>query len=162
MILQICRSVFICPVPTSRAFDEAVRAIETHNLTSVEYLGMRTAEEAARIDPMRSKFLCAMAEGGLFEANKGECTIPLQLKFTRGEDIRVSSACLVDFRGQMWLEVTNGGGGADTTEFLQSNFPACGWIGTEGKPDGFMDAPMIADTDSSLKDLKVKHSAKLN
>ena len=41
--------------------------------------------------------------------------------------------------------MVNGGGGACTTVWLKTNHPGLGWIGTEGKPAGFMEAPMATN-----------------
>ena len=156
-------SVFVCPVPTAQAFEEAARAIVTHNTTPAVRLGRRTDEEYARIDPKRAAMAKALRDtlrqrapdlaltGGIADG---------QDKFTRGEDIDTSRACLVEFRGQMWLEVTNGGGGACTTEFLQERFPECGWHGTDGKPNGFMDAPMLGPH-ASMRELKALHASRI-
>ena len=158
-------SVFVCPVPTAQAFEEAARAIVTHNTTPAVRLGRRTDEEYARIDPKRAAVNKAMREALQQRAPDadGEPPAPFadgQDKFTRGEDIDTSRACLVQFRGQMWLEVTNGGGGACTTEFLQERFPECGWHGTDGKPNGFMDAPMLGPH-GSLRDMKALHASRI-
>ena len=44
--------------------------------------------------------------------------------------------------------MVNRGGGACTSNWLKTNHPACGWIGTEGKPPGFKEAPTVFDADN--------------
>lgn len=138
------KSVFICRVPTKRALDDAIRAIVTHNVAEVVELGQYSDEEFARLDPMRARFFSKM------NAQLGQ-TDPLvsnicgaKTRYTRGDKIGMEG-CLVKYKGELWLEVLNFGGGASTTEWLKSNFPDCGWIGSEGKPSRFMEAPMASD-----------------
>jgi hypothetical protein len=43
----------------------------------------------------------------------------------------------------MWVDVSNGGGGADMWDYLERNHPEAGWIHTDCL-DGFMEEPVIA------------------
>ena len=63
-------------------------------------------------------------------------------KRTRGEDISLGG-CFVRFNNKLWLEVTNGGGGANSTVWIRTHASHVAWIGTEGNPDGFYEAPMV-------------------
>jgi hypothetical protein len=67
--------------------------------------------------------------------------------YDRGEAI-YPGGVFVKFNGSLWLEVANSGGGSLTTDWLQTNYPAMGWIGSEGKPNGFYDAPAVAQAAS--------------
>ena len=137
-------SVFICPVPNADALKAAIEAVLCHNASDMHSLGVNyTDEEFAVLDPKRHASITALNEqigagaaAGWFPGCKE--------KWTRGEDIK-DTGCIVRYRGEEWLEVTNGGGGACTTRWLKSNYPAMGWIGTEGKPNGFMEATVARD-----------------
>jgi len=133
------KSTFICRVDNAEQFTKAVRSIVAHNISPMENTGsVYTDEEFKRIDPMRFAFAKRMKEHLGPDVVTG-----CQQRWTRGEDIRVHDGfTLVSFEGHLWLEVSNGGGGACSTLFLQNAFAEVGWIGTEGKPDGFYEAPV--------------------
>ena len=54
------KSVFICPVPTPRALDDAIRAVVEHNVTESKKLGVYSDEEFAALDPRRSQVFAAI------------------------------------------------------------------------------------------------------
>ena len=117
-----------------------------HNTTEPTKLGgCYTMDEFAILDPMRHKVDAAL----LRQEFGAKLILGCMEKWTRGEDIR-AGGCFVRFKGELWLEVTNGGGGANTTVWLKEHAPDVGWVGSEGKPDGFYEAPMVAQT----KDLR--------
>ena len=138
------KSVFICPVPTPRALDDAIRAIVEHNVTESKKLGVYSDEEFAALDPRRSQLFAAMqAQLDQTDSNV-ETVCYAKDRRTRGGDIELKG-CLVKYEDELWLEVINRCGGACTTAWLKANCPGLGWIGTEGKPAGFMEAPMVSD-----------------
>ena len=138
------KSVFICPVPTSRALEDAIRAIVEHNVTESKKLGVYSDEEFATLDPRRSQFFAAM-QAQLDQTDSNVETICYAKdRRTRGGDIDMMG-CIVKFRDTLWLEGINRCGGACTTAWLKTNHPNLGWIGTEGKPANFMEAPMVTD-----------------
>ena len=118
----------------------AFAAVLRHNNSKMESLGYNySLEEFEKLDPMRAKVFATIYTPGLH--------IGAMEAWTRGEDIDTGEAFLVRYNGHVWLEVSNGGGGACTTAYLQNKFPDLGWVGTEGKPDGFMNSPVIKKAD---------------
>jgi len=129
-------TTFICPIPTKASLTHALRSIVVHNTTTpIKTGGLYTMEEFAILDPMRHR-VCEFLSTLDTPVNWG-----CMEKWNRGEDID-NGFCFVRFQGQLWLEVANRGGGANTTEWLKKNAPEIGWIGSGGKPDGFIEAPM--------------------
>ena len=130
------RSVFICKVPDRATMKKATEAVLRHNSSEMKPLGrFYTVAEFEELDPMRAEVVRGLQSGGT------ELGLGCMEAWTRGEDIH-TEACLVRFRDSDWLEVVNSGGGACTTKWLKDNYPELGWIGTEGKPVGFKQAPM--------------------
>lgn len=141
-------SCFIAPIADTDALTNAIRSCVAHNLAPMTPLGgVYTDEEFAALDPRRTAFLRSMKDlmpGVPMEAGCRE-------KWTRGEDLQPGGS-FVEFRDTLWLEVANGGGGACTTRWLKEHAPDVGWIGTEGKPDGFKEAPSVGQA-HSLREL---------
>lgn len=134
------RSIFVCPVETRAALSVAIEAVMRHNAAEMKPTGGRYSDdEFAALDPMRHATITALAQQ--MQAPGLSCEHGCMERWTRGEDIELTG-CLVKFQGVDWLEVGNRGGGACSTTWLKANFPQCGWIGTEGKPGGFMEAPV--------------------
>jgi len=132
-------TTFICPVPTKASLAAALRSVVEHNVTCAKLGGTYTTEEFAALDPLRHKVV------ETFRQEHGDdFVVGCMEKWTRGEDIRQGGS-FVRFRDQLWLEVANGGGGANTTTWLKENASEVGWIGSEGKPDGFYEAPMVRE-----------------
>ena len=105
--------------------------------------GSYTDEEFAVLDPMRHAVniqLKDLVPGQV-------ATLGCAEKWTRGEDL-AAGGCFVKFRGALWLEVTNGGGGACSTRWLKEHAPSVGWIGTEGKPNGFREASSVGQAET--------------
>ena len=146
------RSLFICVVNTKEQFKEAMRCIFTHNTTPmVETSEKYTDEELRILDPMRFDMLTKLqAEHGALPVTS------FRDKWNRGEKI-VDGGVFVRFRGDLWLEVKNHGGGICTTLFLKAHAPNLNWIGTEGKPQGFIEAPMVGSA-SSFQELCALHA----
>jgi len=138
------KSVFICPVPTPRALEDAIRAIVEHNVTESKKLGVYSDEEFRVLDPKRFHLFAEMKRQLDEKAPNLTPRYGCKERWTRGESIPLQG-CIVKFRDELWLEVINGGGGACTTAWLKAKNPGLGWIGTEGKPAGFMEAPMVTD-----------------
>lgn len=78
--------------------------------------------------------------------------------YNRGEDID-EAGVLVRHDGEMWLEVWNDGGGEETTDWLFENYPRIGWMGTQGKPEGFYHSPSVSPylRFDELEEFYVKH-----
>ena len=132
------KTVFVCPVSTKEALMAALRKVIEHNTTEPRNLGgSYTMEEFRALDPPRAKLAEELRAHPNFEAVDVFC----MQKWNRGEDI--VSGLLVRHGGVPWLEVLNGGGGANTTMWLRENAPGQGWHGTEGKPPGFFDSPAL-------------------
>ena len=123
---------------------QVVECVASHNATESKPLGESwTAAEYAVLDPMRAAVFSALSESGMgVSATMGPLT-----KYTRGEDIQ-PDGCFVKFEGAIWAEFINYGAGSSTTCWLKNHFPNLGWIGTEGKPRGFIEAPAIGDFDN--------------
>ena len=138
-------SCFICAVPTRDALARAMRAVLAHNAAPAHKEGDEyTEEEFAVLDPKRA---AAVAELKPFWPT-GQLHAGCMERWTRGEDIRMDKICLVRFRGALWLEAVNGGGGACSTRWLKSNAPGLEWIGTECKPPGWFEAPCVCQAES--------------
>ena len=152
------KSVFICRVDSTDAIKAAIKGVLQHNASAMVSLGHDyTDEEFARRDPLRHKSMLAIKA----TLSKQNATLPsilfgCQQAMTRGENIDMARACIVKYKRAFWLEVTNGGGGMCTTKWLQENSSECGWIGTEGKPIGWLDAPVVKH--DSLLGLLKDHS----
>tara|TARA_Y100000389_G_scaffold66272_1_gene62371 strand:+ start:1047 stop:1526 length:480 start_codon:yes stop_codon:yes gene_type:complete len=134
-------TTFICKIDSVEDFSKAVKAVISHNVSPMEWDGTSyyTDEEFEKLDPRRYKWLKTIEQQlGVKGAGVNGC----QQKWTRGENIKLT--CFVRHSGKIWLECSNGGGGACSTVWLQSNFPELGWLGTNGKPDGFYESPMVA------------------
>lgn len=140
------KAVFICRVPDRAAFRTALQAIAEHNQSEMVPIGGRySREEFWALDPMRANYI-----EGLYAVAGGICD-HIQLggrrdfmeRWTRGEDISGDGA-LVRHEGELWLEVVNSDGGACTTKWLRERFPECGWIGTNEKPVGFYESPIVS------------------
>ena len=136
-------TVFACEVATKATLEKAIETILRHNTAPLNPLGYQYTDAVfAELDPARFNMI-SMVKKELskrqpdLEYTTGGC----QEAWTRGEDINTKSAVLVRFRDKLWLEVTNGAGGACTTLWLEANSDLT-WFGTRGKPAGFIDAPV--------------------
>ena len=151
------RTCFIAPIASEDDLRNAILSIVRHNTSAIEPLGYYTDAEYQALDPIRFKHYKSLVDAGLnpvcnfnivsLAGPLFEQTIPVPLKSTRGEDI-VPGGCCVYFKKKLWLEVKNFGGGCCSTTWLKTNSPQVGWIGTEGKPAGFYQAPCIGETDT--------------
>jgi hypothetical protein len=141
------RTMFTCAVPTTDTFDAAIAHICIHNnVVEMKPMGETYSdEEFAAIDPMRAR-VCEQLKDLPSNAIMG-----CKQKWTRGEDIEIGGY-VIQYRDQPWLVVRNNGGGACTTRFLQKQFASTGWYGTDSKPDGWIDASVIAE--GSFGDLR--------
>ncbi len=134
------RTIFICVVNTKEQFEKAMRCVFTHNTTPMVKTGERyTDEEFRTLDPMRFATMTMIRERF---SGDGTLVAGVQERWNRGENI-LAGGIFVRFQGDLWLEVKNEGGGICTTLFLKNHAPDLGWIGTEGKPQGFYDAPAV-------------------
>ena len=146
------KTAFICKVDTVAAMANACRSIYKHNTTEMSALGgLYTDDEFRAIDPMRFNVMQKLRA----QIGSG-VNMACAHKYSRGEDINLASACLVDFNGSVWLEVVNGGGGGCSTLWFERNAPEVGWLGSRGKPSGFAEAPM-ASNNMQLAELKRLH-----
>ena len=139
-------TTFICKINSIQAFREAMKAVVSHNVSPMEWDGHSyySDEEFKDLDLRRYGWLKAMNEYGLGSGVSG-----CQQKWTRGENIELCG--FVQHSGEVWLECKNGGGGACSTLWLKLHFPEMGWLGTDGKPEGFYDAPMVASGETSMQ-----------
>jgi hypothetical protein len=136
------RTMFTCPVSTVERFDAAVAHIHIHNMTEMKPTGKQfTEEEFARIDPPRAA-MCAAINQAMPGAING-----CMERWTRGEDLLTERAYAIRYRDEPWLVIPNQGGGACTTQFLRKHFSGFGWWGSDGKPDGWIEASVIAAGD---------------
>ena len=106
------RSCFVIDVTTKEAFEIAKKDVVVHNASPERPLGGQfTDEEFRLLDPHRADIMLAL-EHAVDEPPIMSC----KDRWTRGEDFY--AYCLVKYDGKLWLEATNGGGGAATMAFL--------------------------------------------
>ncbi len=136
-------SVFIKRMDSKQDLLDAIKLINLHDQEEFEDMFPPYTDQEKRLgDPMRWKFNQDLIQSIPELANQPKhFFLPRQ---NRGADIG-SEGCLVYFQGSLWLEVTNVMGGLNSTKWLQRN--SSGWIGTEGKPDGFQEAKMVDEGD---------------
>ena len=151
---------FIAPIASRDDLKNAITSIVQHNTSAFEPLGYYTDAEYEALDPRRFKKYKSIKNMGLTmicnlvsvsPKPDGNGSVLGPFKSTRGENI-VPGGCFVRFKGKLWLEVTNRGGGPCSTTWLKTNSPHVGWIGTEGKPRGFYDASCIGQA-ATLREL---------
>lgn len=126
-------SIFIRPIENVDDLKRAFFDVFCHNCEKRVYSGEQyTLDEMEVLDPMRARVLKSFpfppTRAGIME------------KWNRGEDI-VLDAILVKFQNKLWIEMRNQGGGVCTSLYLKNLDPR--WIGTEGKPEGFYEAPSV-------------------
>ena len=145
------RSTFICPVADAKAFKQAVRDLVKHDATSPVKLGEYTEDEFRSLDPERAEFMLNL-EKMLPGAQLG-----CKERWTRGESLR-HNPVLVMFEGKLWLEVSNGGLGASTMDFLRTQGEAA-WQKPEALPnrEAFKESPAVARCES-LDELAQEHA----
>jgi hypothetical protein len=151
------RTIFIRVISSENDLHDTIRCIIEHNSTPLVRLGTYTDEDFQRIDPTRANAL-TMVLGDLPVDAFTSITMECKQRFNRGENIE-PGGIFVRFDGKLWLEVRNYGGGACTTAWLHERYPAMGWIGTEGKPDGYIDAPAVSASCGSFRELVMAYRA---
>lgn len=127
------RTVFIKKVANVAELKRCFNEIRHHNSTPWEQIGEDfTLEEYKQIDPMRGLFYEETMRRfmGIIPVK------PNLQRLNRGADIN-EYGLLVRFDGAFWLEVTNQASGACSTLFMKKL--DANWMGTDGKPNGFMD-----------------------
>ena len=150
-------STYVCRVPDATNLEAAIRAVVAHNCAAMVPLGgSYTDDEVRRLDPRRAAVSAAIL--AQLDASAG-LVLGFKEKWTRGEDMR-QKYCLVAFQDAIWLEVSNDGGGICSSVYLQTQHPHVGWIGTEGKPGGFYEAPCLYQA-ASFRELREQHAAAL-
>ena len=150
-------SIFICIIDNLETLENVIKCVKKHNESKMENSGEHyTDEEFAKGDPMRYKMMTKVNKLLPFANVQTSCCE----KWTRGENIS-NNGCLVKFKDKIWIEVHNNGGGLCTTLWLQKNYPELNWIGSHGKPDGFLDAPMVG-TFKTWNELKRTYKKLIN
>jgi hypothetical protein len=130
-------SIFVCRARSEDDVRAAIECMRAHNAETIVPVA-RDDEEIARLDPKRHSSKLAM-----LARYPGETVSTGFGKHNRGDDIQ-QLVTFVNFRGDVWLEFSHKGGGADTTDWLEkNNHSSLLWFGTRGKPDGFDEAPCL-------------------
>lgn len=137
------RTIFICPVPNKKTLKKAIETIFRHNASPATPTGQSyTDEEYRAFDPLRASVKDRLTSMGMKPMPGYGSSLD---KWTRGENIH-NVGTFVRYKNQVWLEVKNLGGGICTTQWLKRNSSdSLEWNGSEGKPDGFYNAPMLCD-----------------
>ena len=151
------KTTFVVRVASREDVVRAMLDIARHNATEPARVGQYTPAEFLALDPMRAKVFANLpSSNGMHDVS---VHVGAMERWTRGEDLD-TKVVLVRHAGELWLETTNGGGGACSTSWLREN-STLPWIGTSPKkPSGFYDSPAVGRAANTAEAVRVfeKHA----
>ena len=131
------KTTFVAAIRSDQDALKAFADVVAHNRAPADSrVAHREGVDIRALDPKRCEMMDALGAMGLpFQAGFADLT------YARGEDIALDG-CFVRHAGELYVEFANGGGGAASTLWLEEH-GALAWMGTRGKPDGFINSPAV-------------------